>query len=53
VLLGLRFLYWSIAMLRNKNHLAPIKTFRFSILYLGLLFLAMLIDHYLYPVSTL
>jgi protoheme IX farnesyltransferase len=53
VVLGLRFLYWSIEMLRNKNHLAPIKTFRFSIVYLMLLFLFMLVDHYLYPVSTL
>ncbi|MBE9538373.1 MAG: protoheme IX farnesyltransferase [Proteobacteria bacterium] len=53
VLLGLRFLYWSIEMLRNKNHLAPIKTFRYSIVYLMLLFLAMLVDHYIYPVSTL
>jgi len=53
VLLGLRFLYWSIAMLRNKDHLAPIKTFRFSIVYLMVLFLAMLVDHYIFPVSTL
>lgn len=53
VVLGLRFLYWSIEMLRNKNHLAPIKTFRYSIIYLMLLFLAMLVDHYVYPVSTL
>lgn len=53
VVLGLRFLYWSIAMLRNKNHLAPIKTFRFSITYLMVLFLFMLVDHYIFPVSTL
>lgn len=53
VVLGLIFLYWAIEMLRNKNHLAPIKTFRFSIVYLMLLFLIMLVDHYIYPVSTL
>lgn len=53
VVLGLIFLYWAIEMLRNKNHLAPIKTFRYSIVYLMLLFLIMLIDHYIYPVSTL
>lgn len=53
VVLGLIFLYWSIEMLRNKNHLAPIKTFRYSIVYLMLLFLIMLVDHYIYPVSTL
>ncbi len=53
VILGLRFLYWAVVMLRNKNHLAPIKTFRFSITYLMLLFLFMLVDHYIFPVSTL
>ena len=53
VVLGLIFLYWAIEMLRNKNHLAPIKTFRYSIVYLMLLFLIMLVDHYIYPVSTL
>jgi protoheme IX farnesyltransferase len=40
-------------MLRNKDHLAPVKTFRYSITYLMLLFLIMLVDHYIYPVSTL
>ena len=53
VVLGLVFLYWAIEMLRDKDHLAPIKTFRYSITYLMLLFLVMLIDHYIYPVSTL
>jgi protoheme IX farnesyltransferase len=53
VVLGLVFLYWAIEMLRDKDHLAPIKTFRYSITYLMLLFLIMLIDHYIYPVSTL
>lgn len=51
--LGLGFLYWAIEMLRNKNHLAPIKTFRYSIVYLMALFLVMLVDHYIFPVSTL
>ncbi len=53
VMLGLGFLYWSVAMLRNKDPMAPMKTFRYSIVYLMLLFLAMLIDHYIFPVSTL
>ena len=53
VILGLGFLYWAIEMLRNKNHLAPIKTFRYSIVYLMALFLVMLVDHYIFPVSTL
>jgi len=53
VVLGLGFLYWAVEMLRNKNHLAPIKTFRYSIVYLMALFLIMLVDHYIFPVSTL
>jgi protoheme IX farnesyltransferase len=34
-------------LLLNRNPRAPLETFRYSILYLGLLFLALLIDHYL------
>lgn len=44
--LGGRFLYWSIALLRNSRPHAAIKTFRFSITYLMLLFLVLLVDHY-------
>ncbi|MFT7286447.1 MAG: protoheme IX farnesyltransferase [Halieaceae bacterium] len=49
VVLGLRFLYWSIEIIREKNPNAPILTFKFSITYLMLLFLLMLLDHYLLP----
>ncbi len=52
VLLNLRFLYWAIRVLTG-DRAAPIKTFRYSILYLGLLFLALLIDHYLFVVTAL
>ncbi len=45
--LGAVFIYWAIAVLRNVNPRAPIETFRYSILYLGLLFAFLLIDHYL------
>ena len=45
--LGAGFLYWAITLLRNTNPRAPMETFRYSILYLGLLFGFMLIDHYL------
>ena len=45
--LGGGFLYWSIAVLRNRNPRAPLETFRYSILYLGLLFAFLLVDHYL------
>ena len=53
VLLGLRFLYWSVEILREKNPRAPIRTFKYSITYLMLLFLAMLADHYLLPIPRL
>ena len=49
--LGAGFLYWSVAMIIGKNPKAPIETFKYSIIYLMLLFLALLIDHYLMPVS--
>ena len=46
-LLGLRFLYWSIEILREKNPNAPMATFKFSITYLMVLFIAMLADHWI------
>lgn len=51
VILGLRFLYWSIEILREKNPKAPIYTFKYSITYLMLLFIVMLVDHYLLPIT--
>ncbi len=45
--LGAGFLYWAVAIVRNVNPRAPIETFRYSILYLGLLFGFLLLDHYL------
>lgn len=46
-LLGIRFLYWSIEILREKNPDAPMATFKFSITYLMVLFIAMLADHWI------
>ncbi len=46
--LGLRFLYWAVALMRESRPHAAIKTFRFSITYLMLLFVILLADHYLY-----
>ncbi len=46
--LGSGFLYWSIVLLRNNNAKAPMETFRYSIVYLGALFVLMLVDHYLF-----
>jgi protoheme IX farnesyltransferase len=53
VVLGGGFLYWAIELLRDKNPNAPMETFRYSIIYLMALFIVMLIDHYLFPMSSL
>jgi protoheme IX farnesyltransferase len=53
VVLGGGFLYWAIELLRGKNPNAPMETFKYSIVYLMALFVVMLVDHYLFPVSTL
>lgn len=45
LLLGARFLYWAIVMWFNKD--SGMKTFKFSIIYLMVLFALMLVDHYL------
>jgi protoheme IX farnesyltransferase len=47
VILGTVFLYWSIEILREKNPKAPMETFKYSINYLLLLFIAMLADHWI------
>ena len=49
LLLGGRFLQWGVRMLRNSHKHAAIKTFKFSITYLMLLFIALLVDHYTRP----
>lgn len=45
--LGLRFLYWAIKLLRTEEPIIAMRTFRFSIVYLLLLFIFLLVDHYL------
>ena len=47
VILGLRFLDWAIAMWRESRPHAAIKTFKYSITYLMVLFIALLADHYI------
>jgi protoheme IX farnesyltransferase len=49
VVLGGGFLYWAAVLLWSKSQTAPMQTFRYSIIYLMALFLAMLLDHYLFP----
>lgn len=45
LVLGSGFLYRAVGLNSNKSNSAPIKTFRYSIWYLGLLFVSMIIDH--------
>lgn len=51
ICLGCGFLYWAIELMANKNDEAPMQTFKYSIVYLMVLFSIMLIDHYLYPIA--
>ena len=45
--LGAVFVFWAVALFKKQVKSAPIRTFRYSITYLTLLFLALLVDHYL------
>ena len=47
LLLGARYLYWTIILYRTDQAIVAMRTFRFSIIYLMLLFVFLLIDHYL------
>jgi len=49
LLLGARFMQWSIRMIKNTHKHAAINTFKYSISYLMLLFVALLVDHYTRP----
>ena len=45
--LGARFLQWAVVLYRGTRPHAAINTFKYSIYYLFLLFIALLVDHYL------
>jgi len=45
--LGARFLHWAWVLYRDSKPHAAINTFKYSIWYLFLLFIALLLDHYL------
>ncbi|MEY3660608.1 MAG: heme o synthase [Pseudohongiellaceae bacterium] len=47
VLLGAGFLSYSLRLLHSSDAQLPMQTFRFSIVYLIALFVALLVDHYL------
>jgi len=46
LVLGGRFLHWAWALYRGSRPHAAIRTFKYSICYLFLLFIALLVDHY-------
>lgn len=47
LVLGARFLFWAHKLYRTEKPVVAMQTFRFSIVYLMLLFVFLLIDHYL------
>lgn len=51
LVLGMVHIYWSYQIMRG-NPKAPMETFKFSIIYLMAIYIIMLVDHYLFPVST-
>lgn len=46
VSLGCGFLYWAVALMREKDERAPMETFKYSVAYLAALFIGLLVDHY-------
>ncbi len=53
MVLGGRFMYWAIALLRCETPQVAMRTFRFSIIYLMALFVLLLCDHYMYVLRGL
>lgn len=51
LVLGAGFIYWSLMMLFSKREGVGMDTFKYSIIYLMALFVVMLLDHYLMPVT--
>lgn len=47
VVLGIKFLFWAHKLYHTEKPVVAMQTFRFSIVYLMLLFVFLLIDHYL------
>ena len=47
VVLGLGFIYFAVQMMRKKDNKTAMRTFGYSIIYLMLIFAALLIDHYI------
>ncbi len=51
-ILGIIFIYYALLMMFSKKPDTGMAAFRFSIIYLMVLFVVMLIDHYAFPVSS-
>ena len=48
VTLGAGFMYWSVKLMHRPKLSTAMDTFRYSIVYLALLFIALVVDHYLF-----
>ena len=46
MLLNLRFIYWCILLMVKEDRIIAMKTFKYSIYYLMILFVVLLVDHY-------
>lgn len=51
-LLGAIFIYYALLMMFSKKSGTGMATFRYSIIYLMVLFVVMLVDHYFFPVTN-
>ncbi len=47
LVLGVRFLWWAVRLYRGGDDVVAMATFRYSIVYLMMIFTVMLVDHYL------
>lgn len=52
VVLGAGFLYWSLMLMISKREGLGMETFKYSIIYLMVLFVVMLADHYILPMQN-
>ena len=48
LMLNARFIHWTMRLYRHDDRQLALRTFKFSVVYLTVLFVVMLVDHYLY-----
>ena len=48
LIFGVRFIFWSAKLLFRPTETTAMDTFRFSIVYLAAIFVALMIDHYIF-----